>query len=156
MEQNGNLVRIFGGELTAEICNRIRRKRLELGLTYSQLAEFFNVHWTTMRKWEGGRVTRCHPGHRLMMQRFISGECDHLFSLPEHLQTRRTIAERQAEHQSQSCIRRLASCCRMLRERPELITCLMDEISAAVNETLRQYAAGAVSPEPARQSGRPS
>lgn len=149
MEANANLLKIFGGEMTPEICTRLHRKRMELGLTYTQLAEFFEVHWTTMRKWEGGRVTRCHASHRLMMQRFIDGECDHLFSLPEHLQTRRTLAERQAEHQGQDCVRRLASCCRMLRTRPELVTRLMDEVSAAVDETLRRYSVPS-SPVPGR------
>ena len=150
MEKDANLLRIFGGEMTPEIRTRLHRKRMELGLTYAQLAEFFEIHWTTLRKWEGGHVTRCHPAHRLMMQRFVAGECDHLFSLPAHLQTRRTLAERQAENQSQSCVRRLSSCCRMLRGRPELVVRLMDEVSAAVDETLRRYSAPS-SPEPERR-----
>ncbi len=141
MEKESSLLKIFGGELTPEVRSRLHCKRMELGLTYSQLAEFFEVHWTTMRKWESGHVIRCQPSHRLMMQRFIAGECDHLFTMPKHLQTRRTLAERQAEHQSQSCVRRLSSCCRMLRTRPELVARLMDEVSAAVDETLRRYSA---------------
>ena len=153
MEKDANLLKVFGGELTPEIRSRLHRKRMELGLTYNQLAEFFDVHWTTMRKWEGGRVTRCHPTHNTLMQRFIAGECDHVFSLPEHLQTRRTLAERQAEHQGRSCVRRLASCCRMLRGRPELVARLMDEVSAAVDETLRRYSADGAPSSPA--PGRP-
>ncbi len=150
MKKNSNLFKIFGGKLTPDVRSRLHHKRLELGLTYTQLAEFFEVHWTTMRKWEGGHVMYCQPSHRLMMQRFIAGECDHLFSLPKHLQTRRTLAERQAEHQSQTCVRRLSSCCRMLRTRPELVARLMDEVSAAVNETVRKYSAFS-SPAPERR-----
>ena len=125
--------------LTAQLRERLRAKRIDLGLTYVQLASFFDVHWTTVRKWEAGSIARCHPVHGDLLRRFLGGECDHLFSLPEHLLTRQTLAHRQAEQQSRGCIMKLSSCCRMLRNRPELVARLIDDVTTAVNRMLSRY-----------------
>jgi len=143
---------VFGGEITTEIQRKLRRKRLELGLTYTQLAEFFHIHWTTMRKWEGGRVRFCLPRHRRQMQRFIAGECDDLFNCEERQALRKTLVERLAESQSQCCIRQLDSCIRMLQGRPELVVGLLDDISLAVDSALRHFGELAHSEAPVQET----
>ena len=43
-------------EITSEIRQLLKQKRLSLGLSYVDAAQFIGVHWTTFRKWENGET----------------------------------------------------------------------------------------------------
>lgn len=71
---------MFDGKLDAGMRQLIRQKRLQLGLSYQRLAFFFNVDWSTIRKWEHGPTHRCHALWQSQLEKFINGELDHLFA----------------------------------------------------------------------------
>lgn len=62
---------------------RLRRKRVEMGLSYQRLSEYLGVHWSTIRKWEVGPTAFCHgqAGRRLL--RLLTGGMDDEIQLNE-------------------------------------------------------------------------
>lgn len=66
----------FNGKFTSEIRQRLREKRHELGLPFHVIAEFFDVNWSTFRKWETGETMHCTNVMRPMLEDFINGDYD--------------------------------------------------------------------------------
>ena len=50
--------------------------RKELGLSREQIATFFRVNVSTVRKWECGCTGRCQERHAMRMFRFLKGDYD--------------------------------------------------------------------------------
>lgn len=55
---------------------RLRRKRVELGLSYQRLSEYLGVHWSTIRKWEVGPTAFCHVQVARRLLRLLTGGMD--------------------------------------------------------------------------------
>lgn len=53
-----------------------KRKRLALGLTQAQLAQYLKVSHSTIRKWEDGPVVSCRDCHCIRIMGFLNGEFD--------------------------------------------------------------------------------
>ena len=66
----------FDGRFTDQIRKLIRDKRLELGLPYHTVAQYFSINWSTFRKWENGETRRCELRHRPLIESFINGDLD--------------------------------------------------------------------------------
>ena len=55
---------------------RLYQLRRRLGLSYQELANFFNMSWSTFRKWENGETPTCHPRHISLVKGLLNGEYD--------------------------------------------------------------------------------
>ena len=66
----------FDGTFTVEIRKRFREHRRYLGISHQQLADFMQVSWTTIRKWENGKTASCQCRSIKLIQRFLNGEFD--------------------------------------------------------------------------------
>ena len=66
----------FDGRFTDEIRRALSTKRLELGLPYHTIAQYFTVNWSTFRKWESGATTHCELRHRPLIEAFLNGDLD--------------------------------------------------------------------------------
>ena len=79
----------FAADVTfdSDFRRRFKLKRLALGLTQYQLAQYLKVSPSTVRKWEDGSIICCHDSHRIRIERFLCGDCD------SDLQGRKTMPE---------------------------------------------------------------
>ena len=59
------------------VTSNFARHRKELGLSREQIANFFRVNISTVRKWECGYTSRCQERHAMRMFRFLNGDYDH-------------------------------------------------------------------------------
>ncbi len=68
----------FTGYFSPEHCRLLHDRRVELGLTYSELAGILHVGRATVYKWEAGAVTFCQEHHIARLKQFFAGN-DQLF-----------------------------------------------------------------------------
>jgi hypothetical protein len=66
----------FNGTFDSSIRQELREKRRFVGVSLEQLGEFLKINWTTIRKWEAGVTTTCHPRHISRIISFLDGEFD--------------------------------------------------------------------------------
>ena len=65
-------VKLFTGEITLEIRNALKNKRIKLGLNYSSAANFCQVDVSTYRKWERGPTKQCEMNKILRIKKFLN------------------------------------------------------------------------------------
>ncbi len=133
--QNGNLS--FDGRLDNTVRHRIREKRLQLGLPYQQLAFFFNICWSTLRKWEQGPTTHCSVALRPKLEAFINGECDE-----EILRQVKTEANRYPRNLPASvifCMERFGNIYALLECQPELRDALLQGMNQVSQKVLENF-----------------
>lgn len=122
-------------EFTPQVCERLKQKRLELRISYSTLGHFLGVSWATVRKWELGKTAVCQRRHSQRIQKFLNGDYDEDFGRSTTASSLRPIPPAAV-----ACIRKLASCYRLLSSRPDLQKELLTEASQAVSRVLRRLA----------------
>ncbi len=128
---------LFDGRLNAAIRRRIREKRLKLGLPYQKLALFFDICWSTLRKWEQGPTMNCSLIMRPKLEAFINGECDE-----EILRNLKKEGNRYPQKLPASvhfCMERISNIYALLESHPELRDELlrgMEQISQQILENL--------------------
>ena len=66
----------FNGIFDLAIRKQLREKRRSVGVSLEQLGDFLKIHWSTVRKWEAGVTTMCHPRHISPIDSFLKGEYD--------------------------------------------------------------------------------
>jgi len=54
----------------------LKRRRLELGLSYNDVAEALSVSWCAVRYWEIGKTKKCHPVVARKLSMFLNGGMD--------------------------------------------------------------------------------
>lgn len=78
--------RQFSGKFDLPTRNEFRAKRRAIGVSLEQLGQFLKIHWSTVRKWEAGITTTCHPRHISRIAAFLDGVYDQeirkMFDLP--------------------------------------------------------------------------
>ena len=63
------------GTLTEEIKNMLQSRRLQLGWSFTRMAEFFEIEVSTYRNWENGKTTYIQSDRQQrLVQSFIVGE----------------------------------------------------------------------------------
>ena len=63
------------GALTQEIKNMLQTRRLQLGWSYTRMAEYFEIEVSTYRNWENGKTTYIQSDRQQrLVQSFIVGE----------------------------------------------------------------------------------
>ena len=68
----------FNCYFTSTVRHLFRQKRIQLGLPYHRLAEFFGVNWSTIRKWEMGPTKVSEVVYRPKIEGFINGDYDRI------------------------------------------------------------------------------
>lgn len=66
----------FNGTFDPSIRKKFKEKRRSVGVSLEQLGDFLKTHWSTVRKWEAGITTTCHPRHISHIAAFLNGEFD--------------------------------------------------------------------------------
>ena len=66
----------FNGTFDPSIRKKFKEKRRAVGVSLEQLGDFLKTHWSTVRKWEAGVTTTCHPRHISHIAAFLNGEFD--------------------------------------------------------------------------------
>ncbi|MBQ4481059.1 MAG: transcriptional regulator [Victivallales bacterium] len=72
----------------------LKAKRRAVGVSLQQLGDFLEIHWSTVRKWEAGVTTACHPRHVARVAKFLTGGYDvplRALSDPEYARAREAI-----------------------------------------------------------------
>lgn len=127
----------FDGRLNAVVRRRIREKRLQLGLPYQKLALFFNICWSTLRKWEQGPTMYCSLVMRPKLEAFINGECDE--EILRHLKIDVNAYPQKLPASVHFCMERISSIYALLECHPELRDELlrgMEQVSQQILENL--------------------
>ena len=68
----------FNCYFTSTVRHLFRQKRIQLGLPYNRLADFFGVNWSTIRKWEMGPTRVSEIVYRPKIEGFINGDYDRI------------------------------------------------------------------------------
>ncbi|MCQ2403067.1 MAG: hypothetical protein MJ202_05005 [Lentisphaeria bacterium] len=126
-------------EFTPQVCERLKQKRLELRISYCTLGHFLGVSWATVRKWELGKTAVCQHRYSQRVRKFLNGDYDEDFERSTTYQAPASSL-RPISPAAVACIRKLASCYRLLSSRPDLQKELLTEASLAVSRVLRQLA----------------
>lgn len=138
----------FDGTFTPEIRDALRRKRIELGLPFQNVAKYFGINWSTFRKWEQGPTLQCEISYRPMIEKFINGDLDEeineLFTYKPYVAM--GGSRRQALPENiHLCLERIGNAYALCRNRPELreeILRLVDKVTFKALEDLLSHQAG--------------
>lgn len=140
---------------------RLRRKRVELGLSYQRLSEYLGVHWSTIRKWEVGPTAFCHVQVSRRLLRLLSGDLDDEIlqqeNHPVYGRARRYLPEN-----ARLCLERVGSAYAVCHRRQDLQGVLLHQLETLSNSALTELlgpppalARAAASPPPVAPSWRP-
>lgn len=136
---------VFQGRFDARICAEFRRKRMALGLSYCALGRFLGVHWSTIRKWENGRICHCSIHFQKRIAGFLRGDFD--YDIQASLGDPRLGAYlRPVSLGAMACVQHFASCYHLLESRPDLRSLLLDEAFRAAREALLEIKAELAEP----------
>lgn len=124
----------FIGQFTDVIRIAFCRKRLQLGLSYHQLAEFFGLHWSTVRKWEVGPTICCERVYRAKIEGFINGDYDK--DLQEKAEYEQTGYEMPMPETVYQCFERIAGVCTLCNGDQEIIRDLVDQVDEVTRRAL--------------------
>ena len=67
------------GTISREARERLKEKRIELGLAMKSVGAVLGLNWATIRKWETGDTIQCSITNRRKLERFLNGEFDGAF-----------------------------------------------------------------------------
>ena len=67
------------GRITLEVRQRIKAKRLELGISTKRMALELGLNQATVTKWESGTIRKCTITTRRRLDDFLQGKYDHSF-----------------------------------------------------------------------------
>ena len=111
---------------------------MSLGLSLKQLGHLLDTAWSTIRNWENGRTSRCHPIHVTRLRGFLSGEYD--MSMPPHAPSARSETRNEMltlPLGMQFCAERLTDVCRLCADNESLRTELVASVGRAIASCLR-------------------
>ncbi len=129
----------FDGVFTHEIRRRIHTRRCKLGLSYSVLAKFFGLNWSTIRKWENGPTKACASYYVKKIIRFLKGEFDQQLLEKKHFMKNRIYKPRMPDIVAQ-CSERLANTYILCRKQPKLRQKLVENVVQVTNRVLENLA----------------
>lgn len=131
----------FDGTFDPQIREALRRKRIELGLPFQNVAKYFGINWSTFRKWEQGPTLSCELSYRPVIEKFINGELDdeinELFTYKPYITM--GSSQQSLPENIHQCLERIGSAYALCRNRPELreeILRLVDKVTFKAMEDL--------------------
>ena len=129
----------FDGVFTQEIRRAIHNKRKKMGLSYSVLAKFFGLNWSTVRKWENGPTKACASYYVKKIIRFLKGEFDQQLLEKKHIMKNRSYKPRLPDIVAQ-CSERLANTYILCRKQPKIRQKLVENVVQVTNRVLENLA----------------
>lgn len=126
----------FSGVFSNETRKRFRCKRLQLGLSFESVGEFFGVNWSTVRKWEQGPTRTCSGFFVRKIQRFITGEYDRMLNEKNRYGGNPGYYSRQMPEIVSQCSEKIANTYMLCKRHPDLRKELMDNVVAVTNSVL--------------------
>lgn len=135
----------YDGAITEEMRERLRQRRLMLGLGYQELGRLLHVTMSTARKWEDGTIGRCRHSHASRLLRFLDGEFD-----TGLLEASRSAAPHYGDPDGGAspmllCMEQLSSIYRLCGGNPELEAGLVRDVNDVLDKQttrLRRVAGG--------------
>ena len=126
----------FRGTFTEATRLELHQRRQALGLSYCARSRFLGVHWSTIRKWEVGKIHHCSEHFRRRVAKFLRGELDadiHAALGDPRIGT----YIKPVSAQAMACVQRFANCYHLLDARPDLRSVLLDAAYQATSDALR-------------------
>ena len=137
-QKNGRIV--FDGQLNDKVRRLIREKRLQLGLTYRDMAAYFCSSWSTIRKWEYGPTRSCSLSQRPRLEAFLNGDCD--AELVQQVTMHIPVYKMNFPAPVQCCMERMETILSLLCTRPELLERMLNDIEQVSQTILQQLVNG--------------
>ena len=121
----------FHGKFEPEHRERLRQVRQRLGLSFQEMGNFFNLSWSTFRKWERGETPSCQPRHIELIRGLLNGAYDEkLLASHEPIENLLDSWRRMPALMHQ-CMERIASTYDLCQSRPEVCANLVDRLNHA-------------------------
>lgn len=130
----------FAGRFTPAIRKRIKSKRLSLGLSLQQLGDFLKINWSTIRKWESGSTTICHPRHIRLIQNLLDGEFDQSLRVAPTELDELASCWHKLPTMMHNCLERVTMIYDLCEGEPELRAQLMAQLNATANDAVAELA----------------
>ena len=132
---------LFQGVFDDQMREIFHAKRLAVGFSLQQLGEFLKIHWSTIRKWEAGITTSCHPRHIKRINKFLAGEYDdQLHSLSRQEIFPKASPARKVPLVVDQCLERASQAYQLCQnDYPELGTAFLESIDQAIQDTIRRF-----------------
>ena len=141
----------FDGVFDAAGRERLRLKRMMLGMSLYRLASQLGVHWTTLWKWEQGMIAEVQPRHRRIVAQFLYGD-----GVPAARQDHGALDRLATDSPSlRNCLRNFCATCRILSDAPHLQAKLVGQALETVNRRLAQLLATALPTEVVESAIKP-
>lgn len=121
----------FTGRFTPEHRQRLYQLRQRLGLSYQELAKFFNMSWSTFRKWENGETPTCHPRHVSLVRGLLNGEYDERLHASHEPIENLLDSWRRMPALMHQCMERIASTYDLCQNNPEVCANLVERLNLA-------------------------
>ncbi len=129
---------VFNGVFHEEIRQAFIRKRRELGVTYSQIADLLNINRSTIRKWECGDTTTCHGKYIAAVQGFLNGAYDRHFEQILHAPPTLLQLWQRLDSPIQQCIERAITVYGLCLAFPAICAFLQNALTETLNSAIRQ------------------
>ncbi|MBO7742413.1 MAG: hypothetical protein J6S21_07655 [Victivallales bacterium] len=130
----------FDGRFTPEIRRQLNMKRLSLGLSLQQLGDFLQVNWSTIRKWECGQTTICHPRHICLIRDFLAGAFDGKLSAPQSEFDELAACWHKLPPIMHSCLERITMIYELCEGEPELRSQLLAQLNTTARDAVQELA----------------
>ena len=136
----------FKGVFGAAERERLRMKRMMLGMSLYGLASQLGVHWTTLWKWEQGMISQVQPRHRRIVEQFLNGD-----GLPQERSAAPwadgSDSQAMSSPQLRNCLRGFCATCRILSDAPRLQAQLVEQALEKVDQLLARLLTAELSSE---------
>ena len=135
---NGKLP--FNGVFDDAFRHTLHEKRMMFGFSLQQLGDFLKIHWSTIRKWEAGITTTCHPRHIARIGKFLSGGYDEQLRVISGQEPCLRIMTRKIPLAANQCMERASQTYQLCQsDFPDLGTGLLNAIDQAIQNTVREF-----------------
>ena len=125
--------------LTPAIRRRLKEKRLQLGLTYRLLSDFFHVSWSTFQKWESESApARCQKHFRNLLNAYLAGEHDEALRTYQDPVQELIESWRHLPAQVHQCMERITTMYELCQGRPDLRKALLLALDQATQNALQK------------------
>ena len=133
MAENQGKGRItFNCYFTSTVRHLFHQKRIELGLPYNRLADFFGVNWSTIRKWEMGPTKVSEVVFRPKIEGFINGDYDRILkSNLGSLNDDEELYEVPASSPIYQCMERVATAYQLCQHDDDITNVFLAELEEA-------------------------
>ncbi len=125
----------FDGQFTGFVRQKLREKRIDLGLPYQRIARFFGINWATFRKWELGPTEACELCFRPRLEAFLNGDYDVFLRSQAQIRKNHSCGN-MIPGEIRACLERISNAYRLCQERPDLRDELVQTIDQATTETM--------------------